>query len=80
MKAIGGSLDCCGMAGIMGFKKDFHEPSIKLGSRLMEKIRDLEPDSIVTDCLSCRLQFNQFLPYPVLHPIEVLRRSYNQVR
>lgn len=80
LKAIGGSLDCCGMAGIMGFKKDFHEPSIKLGSRLMEKIRDLEPDSIVTDCLSCRLQFNQFLPYPVLHPIEVLRRSYNQVR
>jgi glycerol-3-phosphate dehydrogenase subunit C len=63
------------MAGIMGFKKDFHEPSIKLGSRLMEKIRSLEPEIIVTDCLSCRLQFKQVLPYPVYHPIEVLREA-----
>jgi glycerol-3-phosphate dehydrogenase subunit C len=67
---------CCGMAGIMGFKREFHEPSIKLGSRLMDKIEELNPERIVTDCLSCRLQFNQLMPYPVFHPIEILNESY----
>ena len=76
LEAIDGQLYCCGMAGIMGFKQTFHDSSIRLGQRLMEKIRGIDPDRIVTDCLSCRLQFNQLLPYPVTHPIEVLRGAY----
>ncbi|MDJ0915342.1 MAG: heterodisulfide reductase-related iron-sulfur binding cluster [Desulfobacterales bacterium] len=78
IKAVDWSLYCCGMAGIMGFKKDFHTPSIQLGSRLMEKINEINPDRIVTDCLSCRLQFNQLTPYDVCHPIEVLNEAYCQ--
>jgi glycerol-3-phosphate dehydrogenase subunit C len=76
LEPIDGALDCCGMAGIMGFKKDFHESSIHLGKRLMEKIEALNPEQIVTDCLSCRLQFNQLLPYRVVHPIELLKEAY----
>jgi glycerol-3-phosphate dehydrogenase subunit C len=64
------------MAGIMGFKQEFHEPSTQLGRRLMDKIRENGPDRIVTECLSCRLQFNQLLPFPVSHPSEVLRDAY----
>jgi glycerol-3-phosphate dehydrogenase subunit C len=60
----------------MGFKQDFHEESIKLGSRLMGKIKELNPEILVTDCLSCRLQFRQLLPNKVLHPIEILREAY----
>jgi len=30
----------------------------------------------MSDCLSCRIQFNQLLPYKVLHPIEILREAY----
>jgi hypothetical protein len=44
---------------------------------LMDKIRGIDPDRIVTECLSCRLQFNQFLPLPVSHPSEVLRDAYD---
>ena len=73
LEAIKGELYCCGMAGIMGFKSEFHQASMQLGKRLMEKIKALNPEYIVTDCLSCRLQFNQMLPYEVLHPIEVLK-------
>ena len=76
LESIDGHFYCCGMAGIMGFKREFHEPSIQLGRRLMDKIREIDPDRIVTDCLSCRLQFNQLLPFPVSHPIEVLRDAY----
>lgn len=73
---VDGSLYCCGMAGIMGFKRDFHEASLHLGSRLMDKIKGLDPQWLVTDCLSCRLQFNQLLPYKVLHPVEILKEAY----
>ena len=67
---------CCGMAGIMGFKREFHKPSIKLGGRLIQKIKELNPERLVTDCLSCRLQFKQLMPYAVFHPIEILSESY----
>jgi glycerol-3-phosphate dehydrogenase subunit C len=69
---------CCGIAGIMGFKRDFHNASIHMGSRLMAKIKQLNPDQLVTDCLSCRLQFRQMTRYPVQHPIEILCKAYHQ--
>ena len=47
-----------------------------MGSRLMAKIKRIDPDHLVTDCLSCRLQFNQMSPYPVQHPIETLSQAY----
>jgi glycerol-3-phosphate dehydrogenase subunit C len=74
--AIQGNLYCCGLAGVMGFKRDFHEASIELGSRLIDKIKEKNPEILVTDCLSCRLQFNQLLPHKVLHPVEILRKAY----
>ena len=79
LEPIKGELFCCGMAGIMGFKREFHDASIHLGSRLMHKIRELNPENIVTDCLSCRLQFAQLTPYRVFHPIEILKQSYLKI-
>ncbi|MGE5257574.1 MAG: heterodisulfide reductase-related iron-sulfur binding cluster [Hyphomicrobiales bacterium] len=76
LEAVRGNLYCCGLAGVMGFKRDFHEASITLGGRLIDKIRAINPELLVTDCLSCRLQFNQLLPYPVKHPIEILKEAY----
>jgi len=67
---------CCGNAGIMGYKQEFHHLSIKIGSRLIAKIKNIKPDLLTTDCLSCRMQFNQLAPYRVLHPIEVIKESY----
>jgi glycerol-3-phosphate dehydrogenase subunit C len=76
MENVGGVFDCCGISGIMGFKKEFHAVSLAMGGRLMGKIKTINPDTLVTDCLSCRIQFNQELSYPVLHPVEVLNRAY----
>jgi glycerol-3-phosphate dehydrogenase subunit C len=76
LEAIQTNAYCCGIAGIMGFKRDFHKASLYLGSRLMAKIKKMDPDHLVTDCLSCRLQFNQMTKYPVIHPIEILSQSY----
>jgi glycerol-3-phosphate dehydrogenase subunit C len=76
MESIKDSFYCCGMAGIMGCKRDFHTASLRIGSRLIGKIKEIAPDRLITDCLSCRLQFNQITPYEVLHPVEILRLAY----
>jgi glycerol-3-phosphate dehydrogenase subunit C len=76
LEQISGAFYCCGIAGIMGFKRDFHEVSMAMGSRLMDKIKSIDPERLLCDCLSCRLQFNQLLPYQVFHPVEILNESY----
>lgn len=63
----------------MGLKKEFHPASLELGKALMSKINELKPEMIVTDCLSCRLQFNHQLPYPVAHPVEILQKAYTAI-
>lgn len=73
---VGGEYDCCGMGGVFGYKEHFHQKSLDLGGPLMTKIRVRNPQAIVTDCISCRLQFNHCLPYPVFHPLEILARAY----
>jgi glycerol-3-phosphate dehydrogenase subunit C len=73
---VGSAMDCCGMGGSLGYKRQFHDNSLRLGKPLMEKIRSASPEAIVTDCLSCRLQFRHQLPYPVFHPLELLNRAY----
>lgn len=78
LDSVTGNLYCCGMAGIMGYKRDFHETSVRLGNRLMAKIKEMKPEKLVTDCLSCRLQFNQQLPYKIFHPIEILNEAYSK--
>jgi glycerol-3-phosphate dehydrogenase subunit C len=73
---VGEPLDCCGLGGIMGYKKKFHPTSVAIGRRLIRKIEAASPEKLLTDCLSCRLQFNQMLPQPVAHPVEILNAAY----
>jgi glycerol-3-phosphate dehydrogenase subunit C len=77
MAAINGNY-CCGNAGIMGFKKEFHHNSIKIAGHLISTIRKLDPQLLTTECLSCRLQFQQLTNYRVKHPIEIIREAYGR--
>jgi glycerol-3-phosphate dehydrogenase subunit C len=43
-----------------------------MAAPLVQRITAARPDTLLTDCLSCRVQFNQTLPFPVRHPIEIL--------
>lgn len=80
VETIDGGFYCCGMAGIMGFKEEFHKISVQVGSPLMERIKAIHPDRLLTDCLSCRLQFNHMVPHEVLHPIEILKKAYDRCK
>ena len=80
IERIGDGFDCCGQGGLMGFKKDYHETSLKIGARLIDKTRVAAPEGLVTDCLSCRIQFQQTLPFEVSHPVELLWDAYRRFR
>jgi glycerol-3-phosphate dehydrogenase subunit C len=73
---IGNAFDCCGLGGLMGFKKNFHSVSVAIGRRLRDKTEAADPSTVLTDCLSCRLQFEQMQQRPVAHPVEILRAAY----
>lgn len=79
LESINGSY-CCGNAGIMGFKQEFHHLSIRIGSRLIAEIKSINPEVLATDCLSCRIQFNQLTSYRVVHPIQIIRESYSKYK
>lgn len=66
------NFSCCGLGGIKGFYRDYHPKSLEIGMRLIERIERLRPRGIITECLSCRVQFEQLSDYPVIHPLEVL--------
>jgi glycerol-3-phosphate dehydrogenase subunit C len=80
LEKVGGPYDCCGMGGIMGLKREFHESSMAMGRRLAEKIKTAAPDRVVTECQGCRVQFLQTIPQRTSHPVEVLRESYAAYR
>jgi glycerol-3-phosphate dehydrogenase subunit C len=77
---VDGTYDCCGMGGIMGYQRRFHAHAIRLGTPVMEKITDRRPDAIVTECLSCRLQFMHLADTPVAHPLEVMAALLDEAR
>ena len=39
-------------------------------------MQKIEPENIVADCLSCRLQFTQLTPHKVIPSIEILNEAY----
>ncbi|MDQ7783551.1 MAG: heterodisulfide reductase-related iron-sulfur binding cluster [Desulfomonilaceae bacterium] len=78
--SIEGYSYCCGAAGIMGFKRDFHDSSIKMANTLIDRIKALDPDKLLTDCLGCRYQFNHLTRYQVSHPIEIMKHAYDTYR
>ena len=54
--------------------------SIRTASRLIARIKHMDPEVLATDCLSCRIQFHQLTPYNVLHPIQIIKQSYDNFK
>lgn len=63
---------CCGIAGTYGFKKENYERSQKIGSALFESIRDAAPDSVSSDCETCKWQIEMSTGYTVENPISII--------
>lgn len=67
---------CCGQSGTYGFQEERHEISMIIGAPVFERVKNYAPDAIVSDCSGCRLQISQATGIEAVHPLTLLRRSY----
>lgn len=67
---------CCGMAGTFGTKAGTFDFSMRVGRPVFEKILEVKPDLVLTDCSSCRMQIEQGAGVVTMHPAEFLAQLY----
>ena len=70
------TVECCGMAGSFGYKKEFYELSVAVGEDLFNQVRAAEADGaprmLVATGISCQEQLHAGLQRKVFHPMEIL--------
>jgi iron-sulfur cluster protein len=69
-------VECCGMAGSFGYKKDYYDLSQAVGEDLFQQVRRLEEDggprTLVVTGTSCQEQLRDGLGRRVVHVMELL--------
>ena len=69
-------VECCGMAGSFGYKKDFYNLSMAVAQDLFNQVRAAEdeggPRTLVATGISCQEQLHSGLGRKVFHPMEML--------
>lgn len=70
------SVECCGMAGSFGYKKDFYDLSMAVAEDLFQQVRRADEGgderALVASGTSCTEQLQAGLHRKVVHPIELL--------
>ena len=67
---------CCGISGNYGFKEDKYDIAMKIGAPLFRKIKENKLSTVVSECGTCRLQIEHGAQVNTLHPMTLVRRSY----
>lgn len=67
---------CCGLAGTAGMQKKHHDLSDAMGALLADRIKELDPDVILTECAACKMQIEYLTGRPVLHPVKLLAQAF----
>ena len=66
------------IAGTYGFKKEAYEISLDVGRELFIKIERVDPEVVITDCETCKLQIEMNTPYRVMHPVTVMAMALKE--
>ena len=67
---------CTGMAGTWGLGTDHFEESMAIGAGLVEELRTFQVSAGTTDCSSCRMQMEQDVDFPTIHPLKILALAW----
>jgi glycerol-3-phosphate dehydrogenase subunit C len=68
-------VDCCGVAGTYGLKKEKYEISMAVGERLFGEIKAAGADLAACDSETCRWQISHGTGVASVHPVELLYRA-----
>ena len=69
------TVECCGMAGSFGYKKDYYDLSMKDAEDLFNQIRSAKEKNnilVLASGISCKDQISEGLGIKVIHPLELL--------
>jgi Fe-S oxidoreductase len=82
LKAAGAEVElvdaCSGVDGTWGMQARFHEASLGVARKMVERVRELAPDHVATDCPLSALRIREALGVAAVHPIVLLRRAYGE--
>jgi len=65
-------VECCGMAGSFGYKRQYYDLSMDVGENLGDQLRAADADRVVASGTSCTDQIGDLLGADPLHPVELL--------
>jgi len=67
---------CSGMAGTFGLAAEHFDQSMRIGANLIDALQTVDVTAGTTDCSSCRMQMEQSVSFPTLHPIKILALAW----
>jgi Fe-S oxidoreductase len=67
---------CCGMAGTFGMKAGTYDFSMRTGRPLFDRVAEVAPDLLASECSTCRMQLAQATGIETIHPIRLLAEAY----
>jgi len=67
---------CSGVDGTWGMQARFHEASLGVARKMLDRIGESAPDHIATDCPLSALRIEEGLGRKALHPVVLLRHAY----
>ncbi len=67
---------CSGMAGTFGMEARNFELSLQIGQPFVAALTAVDAGVGITECSSCRLQMEQSVDKPTLHPLKLLAVAY----
>jgi len=70
---------CSGMAGTYGMRKETYRTSLRVGWGLISKMQETTAQIGSTECASCKLQMEQGIDKPTIHPIALLAFAYGKL-
>jgi FAD/FMN-containing dehydrogenase/Fe-S oxidoreductase len=70
---------CSGMAGTYGLRRENYRTSLRIGWGLVSKLQQTSAQVGSTECTACKLQMEQGVDKPTIHPIALLAYAYGLV-
>jgi Fe-S oxidoreductase len=71
-------MECCGHDGTYAMTTEGFEPSIRIGKRAFEGMKENKIEVWATDCPLAALQFQQHAGVKPMHPMSILARAYRE--
>ena len=70
--------ECCGHDGTYAMKKEGFEPSIRVGKKAFDGMKDSSSEVWSTDCPLAAIQFQQHAGVKPMHPMTILSKAYRE--